>query len=232
MPPKKIELPLRILLLALVIALLFLLSFLLWGENLEKILSAENFAAQMQGARSWGWGLGLLALLADLLLPLPATGIMAALGQIYGFWGGWFLGALGSLLAGLAGYGLALGCRGHCPSWLCSAAELEEFRHTFERWGGIAIIASRAVPILPEVMVVLAGLAKMRLAIFLPALLAGTLPVSALYAWWGSHYGQEAPLLNFLIAVLLPLLFWLALVPFWRNHRQAASAAQDVLAEE
>ncbi|NLF92365.1 MAG: VTT domain-containing protein [Oligosphaeraceae bacterium] len=231
MNEKKTLLPRRILLLAWTAALLFLLTFILWGESLERLLAAESFAGRMQTMQAWGWLLGMLALVADIALPVPATGIMAALGQVYGFWTGWLLGGAGSLLAGLTGYGLAVCARGHCPTWLCSPAELEEFRHSFERWGALAIIASRALPILPEVMVVLAGLAQMRIAVFLPALLAGTLPVSALYAWWGSHYGQEAPLANFLVAVLLPLLLWAIAMPFWRTTRRADTAAHKAASD-
>ncbi len=231
MTKKKTRLPRRILLLAVITALLFLLTFILWGESLENLLTAESCAGQMRAMRGWGWILGILALVADIVLPVPATGIMAALGQVYGFWLGWLLGGAGSLLAGLTGYGLAVGARGHCPAWLCSPAELEEFRHSFERWGGMAIIASRALPILPEVMVVLAGLARMRLTAFLPALLAGTLPVSALYAWWGSQYGQEAPLANFLVAVLLPLLLWTIAMPFWRNTHKTDTAAHKAASD-
>lgn len=195
-----------------------MLTFALWGDSLEFLLSSSALSERLQSARSWGWLLAIFALVSDLVLPVPATGVMAALGQVYGFWLGWLLGAIGSLLAALTGYGLVRIGRDRVARWLCSAEELRRFQHFFEGWGGVAIIASRIVPILPEVMVVLAGLARMRLAVFLPALLVGTLPVTALFSWWGSSYGQEAPMANFLIAVLVPMVLWLAVLPFLKNN--------------
>jgi uncharacterized membrane protein YdjX (TVP38/TMEM64 family) len=215
------KLPVKIFLFAALAALMFLLTFVFWGALLEGLLTPAAFAERLAGMPGWGWVLGLVALVVDLVLPVPATGVMAALGQVYGFGLGWLVGAGGSLLAGLIGYGLVRAGGDRCARWLCTPQELDEFRSAFEKWGGWAIIASRALPILPEVMVVLAGLARMRMKVLLPALLAGTLPVTALCAWWGSRYGQEAPGANFLVAVLVPLLLWavLVLVKGWRRRQ-------------
>lgn len=40
---------------------------------------------------------------------------------------------------------------------IASDEELDQFQKFFDRWGGIAIIVSRIMPILPEIMALLAS---------------------------------------------------------------------------
>ncbi len=210
-PPNRTSptrLPVRVLFAAIVLAGLFLLTFAWWGDSLERLFRHDEFAAEMARMKSAGWLLGVSLLVSDILLPVPATGIMAALGAVYGFWLGWLFGAIGSVLAGLAGYGLVRLGRDRVACLLASPEELQEFRGLFARWGALAVIGSRALPVLPEVMAVLAGLARMRLRTFVGALLAGSLPVSALYAGWGCYAGVEAPVAAFFVAVVVPLVLW------------------------
>lgn len=214
---KKPALPAKILLAAFVLALIFLLMFLFLGENLEPFFSAERFADILRKHRAFGWAMGILLLISDLLLPIPATGIMAAFGAVYGFWGGWLGSALGSMLASLLGYGLVRIGGDRCAKWLAKPAELVEFRQLFQRWGGLAIIVSRAFPILPEVMAVLAGLAQMPLPLFLAASAAGILPVTALYAWMGTVQSSLPQGVVFLIAVILPVLLWIVCMPLGKK---------------
>lgn len=211
-------LPTKILLMALALALLSLVAFELCGGRLEELFSADAFGERLGAVRSYGWLLGIALLVVDLFLPIPATGIMTALGMVYGFWLGWLVAAAGSALAGIAGYVLVRSGGDALARRLAKPDELEAFRALFERWGALAVIGSRALPILPEVMTVLAGLARMRFGHFLAALLAGTVPVSALYAWWGASYGREAPLSSFLIAVLLPLVLWAIFLACYRRR--------------
>lgn len=212
--------PVKIILLALLLAILSLLAFELCGGRLEDLFSAESFAARLRDMRPYGWLLGMALLLVDLLFPIPATGIMTAMGTVYGFWLGWLFAATGSALAGGVGYALVRLGGDAVARRLAKPAELQAFRALFERWGALAVIGSRALPILPEVMAVLAGLARMRLRHFLAALLAGTLPMSALYAWWGASYGREAPGRCFLIAVLLPLALWAFFLACYRKREK------------
>lgn len=211
-------LPKKIFLVALALALLSLAAFELCGATLAELFSADAFGERLGAARSYGWLLGMALLLVDLLLPIPATGIMTALGMVYGFWLGWLFAATGSALAGIVGYALVRSGGDALARRLAKPAELQSFRALFERWGALAVISSRALPILPEVMAVLAGLARMRFGHFLAALLAGTVPVSALYAWWGASHGREAPASSFLIAVLLPLALWAIFLACYRKR--------------
>jgi uncharacterized membrane protein YdjX (TVP38/TMEM64 family) len=202
-----VKLVLKVFGIALVLAALFLAGFALWGDTLERLFSQEACVRWFADIRPWAWAVAIGLLVADLLLPVPATGIMAALGSVYGLWLGTLVGLVGSSAAGLAGYGLARlgGRRG--ARYLASEEERARFKAFFDRWGGWAVLVSRALPILPEVVAVLAGLAGMRFRRFVASLLLGTGATSLLFAWLG-HASREQPWWGMLAAIVLPLLVW------------------------
>jgi uncharacterized membrane protein YdjX (TVP38/TMEM64 family) len=201
------RLAIKVLGLALILAGLFLAGFLVWGGRFESLFSREACVAWFREIRAVAWLVALGLLVADLLLPVPSTGVMAALGAVYGTWLGAAIGAAGSILSGLAGYGLArwAGVRG--ARWIADDAERERFRTVFDRWGGAVIILSRMTPIFPEVLTLLAGLARMHVGRFLVALILGSVPTAILYAWIG-HMSTERPGYGLALAVLLPLAAW------------------------
>lgn len=197
----------KIVLIMVVLAVVFIAQFELFGQRFEVLFSQERCIEWFNSIKPYGWAIGLALLVGDLLLPVPATGIMAALGNVYGIGAGTLLGTLGSAGAGFTGYFLArlLGRKGSLR--LASQEELDRFRDLFDRWGGMAIIVSRILPVLPEVMAILAGLARMHPARFSLALLLGTVPTSLLFAWIGAA-SRSMPAYGILAAVLLPLLLW------------------------
>jgi len=215
-----VKLSLKVLLIAFVLAAVFGATFVLWGGWFDTILSQEECVEWFQSIRHVAWLVAIGLLIADLLLPIPATGVMAALGVVYGVWIGAAVGAAGSVLAALLGYGLArlTGRRG--IRWIAGDEEVERFRAFFDRWGGAAVIVSRVLPILPEVTAILAGLAPMRFRRFLAALLLGTIPVAILFAGLGSA-SAEAPWAGILAAVLIPLIFWPGFL--WLAGRKAGA---------
>jgi uncharacterized membrane protein YdjX (TVP38/TMEM64 family) len=56
----------------------------------------------------WAWAIGIALIWADLVLPIPQTAVIAALGIIYGTLLGGLLGSLGLITGGLLSYGLML----------------------------------------------------------------------------------------------------------------------------
>lgn len=184
------------------------MTFIWWGDTFETLFNQEACASWFNQLKAIGWLLGILLLVSDIILPVPATGIMSAMGDTYGFAAGWLFSATGSMSAGLLGYGLVRIWRERVASWLAKPEDLKRFQNTFDRWGGAIIIVSRIAPILPEVMTVLAGLAKMRFPYFILALGLGTLPVTALFSWWGSFGGKTSPAMTHIIAIIAPLLIW------------------------
>jgi len=216
------KLALRVLAVAAVLAVLCLLTFALWGDRFETVFGRQACVEWFRQTRPIAWLAAIGLLVSDLLLPVPATGVMAALGNVYGVPLGALIGATGSILAALIGYSLArlAGLKG--IRWIAHDDEIARFRTFFDRWGGLAIIASRALPILPEVTTVLAGLSRMTFWRFLAALLLGTLPVALLFAFIG-HAAADRPWYGILLASGIPLLIWplaLGLIRRGRHRRR------------
>ena len=203
---------------AVLLAALCLAGFALWGEPLERLFSQEACARWFAQTRPYAWAIAIGLLVADLVLPIPATGVMAALGTVYGPVLGALIGAVGSASAGIVGYGLARWGGKPLARFIADEAELARFQAFFDRWGGFAIIFSRILPVLPEVVAVLAGLAGMRFRRFLAALLLGTVPTAALFAWLG-HVSREEPWYGLAAAVAAPMVIWPVFLHFLgRRH--------------
>ncbi|MEW6221034.1 MAG: VTT domain-containing protein [Thermodesulfobacteriota bacterium] len=188
------------------VGLAFLLAapYGVWGERFEILFSQEAASRWFGEIRPYAWAVGAGLLMADLVLPIPATGVMAALGAVYGIWGGTLAAAAGSLASGAAGYALARLGGGPLTRRLAAPEELDEVRGWLDRWGWLAIILSRLLPVLPEAMAVLAGMAGMRPGRFLVALAAGCLPTAFLFATLG-HASRQTPAWGLLAALLLPV---------------------------
>ncbi len=197
----------RFFLLFMALSLLFILLYEMAGQEFETLFNQDKCIEWFTRIKSVAWIIGILLLLSDIITPVPATGIMAALGAVYGTLPGTFFSVIGSTGAGLIGYGIAraLGVRG--SRWIADETEIEKFKTFFDQWGGYAVILSRATPILPEVISILAGLSRMKFSRFLAALLAGTIPTSFLFAWMGSYSGLPYGT-GIILALIVPVLLW------------------------
>ncbi len=198
------KLMLKIFGLAVCLALLFSSLYVIWGPQLESTFGDEAF---FSGFTSTAWLVADGLLVADLVLPIPATPIMAALGAVYGPLAGTAFAVIGSATAGIAGYWLAKACGNRGVRFIADERELARFQAFFEAWGPYAVILSRALPIMPEVISILAGLSRMSFRKFLISLLAGTIPVAAVLAWSG-HLSRDHAWYAVLLATVLPAVLW------------------------
>lgn len=194
----------RVVCLFLALTFLLLLPFLFFGDGFDAWLSGENAIAWLRGLGVWGWLSGLLLLMADLVLPIPGTAVISALGFLYGPITGGLLGATGSFLSGTVGYEL---CRRFGRRWaerLAGAETLTQYEALFAR-AGLALVAfSRWLPLMPEVVACLAGLSHMPPRRFFLALACGSLPLGFTYAAIGAA-GLDRPGLALTLSALLPL---------------------------
>ena len=175
----------RIILLMVGLGVFFLLSWWMFGQGLEEAWNVEVLAGRFEEARDWAWLVGIGLLLVDLLLPIPGTIVMSALGAVYGFWLGGVLASLGSMLAGVFGYGVGLFFNeATARKWL-GEKDFERGKVMFAGRGAWVVAMSRAVPILPEVFSCMAGLLRMPFWKFLTALACGSIPMGFLFAWIG-----------------------------------------------
>jgi uncharacterized membrane protein YdjX (TVP38/TMEM64 family) len=205
--------PMRLFIGFVALAVFFLILWIIWGGGLESRLSMEGSVAALQGAGPWAWAAGIGILMSDLLLPVPGTVVMSALGFIYGPWLGGLAAAAGSMAGGLAGYGLGR-CLGEAKArrWL-GDLDYEKGRLLFGRGGGWMVALSRALPILPEVIACTAGLVRMPFRKFVMALACGSLPMGFLFAAIGAA-GRDAPVWALVFSLLVPGGLW-ALARKW-----------------
>lgn len=206
----------RVALIVLALALAVALPFALWGDGFERAFSPNATVAWLEDAGSWAWLAAIGVLVADLVLPLPASSVMAALGMVYGPVVGGAVAALGSFTSGLVAYGLCRAFGQRAFAALAGAEGAAAARDLFARAGGWVVAFSRWLPILPETVACLAGLTAMRFRVFAAALACGALPLGFTFAAIG-HLGVDAPLSTLVLCGLLPLGLWALARPWARR---------------
>jgi uncharacterized membrane protein YdjX (TVP38/TMEM64 family) len=206
----------RLLRLALLLAVVLCLPFVFWGGQFERWFTGDAAVQWLRDRGPWGWLATIALLLGDLVLPVPSTGVMSAAGFLYGAGVGGALSATGSYLAGLLAYGLARWFGQKAAARLASADDLAGNASLFQRYGPWLIALSRALPLLPEVSCCLAGLAPMRFGTFALALGCGCVPVGFAYAAIGAA-GQASPALAIGLSIAVPAALWFVVRPLWKQ---------------
>ena len=167
---------------------------------------ANDAVLVLRKYESWTWALGIALIWADLVLPIPQTAVIAALGIIYGTLLGGLLGSLGLITSGLLGYGLMLTSARRFAQRFVGARSLHKMESLFDQGGAWAIILTRSLPYsVPEAMVFLAGLASMPMRKFTAALTIGSVPTAFAFAAIGAGWADQ-PILAFAVSYVLPLL--------------------------
>jgi len=152
--------------------------------------------------------LGVGLLVADVLLPVPSSLVMVAHGALFGVLVGTLLSLVGSLGAAL--FGFAIGRRGgRLLERLVTSAERERADRLLQRWGMLAVIVTRPVPLLAETVAIMAGTSSLGWGRMTLAALAGSLPPALLYAITGAAVANfESTTLVFGCVILIAGLFW------------------------
>jgi uncharacterized membrane protein YdjX (TVP38/TMEM64 family) len=154
--------------------------------------------------------LGVGLLVVDVLLPVPSSLVMVAHGALFGALGGTLLSLVGGTAATLVAFGL--GRRG--GPWIerhTSAAERARADALVARWGALAILVTRPVPLLAEVTALMAGTSRtLRWGRVAAAAVAGTAPAALLYALTGANAaGLDSAFLMFGLVLAVAGVFWL-----------------------
>jgi uncharacterized membrane protein YdjX (TVP38/TMEM64 family) len=153
-------------------------------------------------------GVGLLV--GDVALPVPASLVMVAHGALFGVVPGAGLSLAGAVGAALAGYGLGRWAGPPVVRRVCSPQERERAAAFVRRWGLLAVVASRPVPLLAETVAVVAGAERLGALRTVLGAAVGALPAAALYAVAGAHGAAGPGGLVVLAGVLgLAALLWL-----------------------
>lgn len=171
------------------------------------LLDAPREVLDRAGPAAALLGVGLLV--GDVVLPTLSSVIMIAHGHLFGI----ALGALLNLIGGVGAAALGF-CLGRCGSrrFLGGLApdERERADRQLARFGPLAVIVTRPIPLAAEATAIMAGTTSMRWRTLLGAALLGSLPAGLLYAWAGAaatsvvHAG-----LIMLLVLALAAIHWL-----------------------
>jgi uncharacterized membrane protein YdjX (TVP38/TMEM64 family) len=187
--------------------LVFLVSFG-FVETMEWQLLTDPtpwMSGNMAGAALLGIGL----LTADIFIPVPATIVMITHGALFGVPLGTLISIIGSLLAAWLGFALGRYSEPWIARWV-PEAERQRANQTLTRYGLLAVIVTRPVPILSESIAIMAGSSKLSWPSYSLAVVAGSIPAAFLYAFTGATAANfDSMVLIFGLVLLIAGVFWL-----------------------
>ena len=162
--------------------------------GLAHILGAnlEQYASILHDQPEWLTALiGITLLLSDVFLPVPSSMIMLTLGAQLGVVWGTIAGSLGGLFSALIAFGIGRLNKTRVDTWIGEEDTIRSHR-LIERWGPMAMILSRPLPILAESTAFVAGTTQMGWGTALWTTAVGTVPVSLIYSCTGSGIAELA----------------------------------------
>jgi len=147
----------------------------------------------------------------DLVLPIPSSIVMVISGQLLGFFWGGLISFIGAMLSALIGYFLCRIGGQKMFTRFIGDKEVNKIDKWYENYGIFAIILSRPIPMLTEILSCLAGLSKVKFGLFVLAAAFGTLPICFVYSYFGNQSDIHNPWSAIWISLLLPALGWIIL---------------------
>lgn len=202
------------------------LALVIAGFVLVTFLAAEAWDAPWLTTPSVGL-LGVALLAADVVLPVPSSGVMIAHGASFGVAGGAALSLAGATIATLVAFAVGRGGQ-RLVDRLTSAEQQERAHRLLVRHGFWAIVATRPIPVVAETVGILSGVVG-DLAwwkVLLAGLLGNAVP-AVVYAYVGAHATGGGSGLAIIVAVMgLSLLLWLG-----QRTRERRSRRQTRFAE-
>lgn len=186
---------------------LTLIPVLLFDDEVDAYFAGEEGLRRLQQFGGWAWLAGIGLIVADLVLPVPSTAVIAGLGMLYGPWLGGLIGGVGSMLAGLTAYAGGRWLGGPALKLFVGPADLDKLGRFFARHGLWAVAVSRWMPLLPEALCCLGGAARMPVGPFLAALACGSLAMGFAFGFLGEQY-LDRPTTGLIVSALIPLAVW------------------------
>ena len=191
--------PSRTLLLAIVLVVLVIVPFVLFGDRVEAWAHARFLDRRPEGLLPRA--LCALLLASDVVLPVPSSVLSTAAGLWWGLWQGALISTLGMQLGSWLGFWL--GARATALRRWIGESEAARLHRAFARHGDWIVVTLRPVPVLAEASAVFAGFSRMSLSRFSVMSLAANACVSLFYAAAGALLGRRAPGTGLLLLALL-----------------------------
>jgi len=192
------------------IALAFpIVPLLLGGFALERRMTEWTARDVTPSVAAW-MAFGLLA--SDILLPVPSSMVMTLAGARLGWWRGAAVCWAGMTVGAMAAFLIARTVGWRIARRLSSERELRNLESAGRRWGAALLVGCRALPILAEASVILAGIEKVPVPTFVAAVGLANLALALLYGLLGEWAADREWLGIALVATgALPLLLTIAL---------------------
>jgi len=162
-------------------------------------------AAKMQHNKWLAAAIGSGLLVLDVIFPIPASIIMGINGQLFGVAMGTVVSLFGTMAAAITGFSLGRN-GGALLDRFVKPDERARADKILKRWGPLAIIVLRPVPMLAETITILAGTSGMSWRTFLLSALVGSVPMCYLFALAGE---QANLLLMFALVMGVAAVFWI-----------------------
>jgi uncharacterized membrane protein YdjX (TVP38/TMEM64 family) len=162
--------------------------------------------------------IGISLLVVDAVLPVPSSVVMVALGATFGLVGGVVLSVVGSVGGFAVGYLIGRRSRDSLASVL-NGGDAVSAAALVRRWGVLAVIISRPLPLVAETVAFTTGAFGMRPTVAFGAAVVGTIgPAAAFcYAGWRGASTADGAVVFVLVAVAASLC--------WAAGRWLSSAA-------
>lgn len=187
---------------AIAILLIILIPFFLFSDSVETWI--DYFFNSSPPKLLVGIAIGGL-LSIDILAPVPSSVISTAGGYFLGFISGTLISLAGMTVSCIIGYWLGKKFGTPISERLVGPKELSKLEKLQKKYGDWIIIILRAVPVLAEASVLVAGIGGMPLNRFILLILLSNLGISLVYAAIGAYSSHvNSFLLAFAGAVTLP----------------------------
>jgi uncharacterized membrane protein YdjX (TVP38/TMEM64 family) len=161
----------------------FLVAFLAVEALSLPLLTDPSPWLREAGPLAAAAGVGLL--LVDVFVPVPSSLVMVAHGALFGVVGGTLLSMAGGLGATLLGFLIGRRSRGVVRR-IVTVGDRERAEQLLQRYGTLAIVVTRPVPMLAETTAIIAGTSGMSWRSAAVAGMAGNLVPALFYAATGA----------------------------------------------
>ncbi len=206
----------RPLIVIVLVLLVPVVPFLLWGPQMESWANAWQDRTLPAGVTA----ILVVALLStDILLPIPSSIVNTIAGSQLGAVGGTFACWVGMNVSAVVGFALARYWGRPLVERMSKPEQLRRMESLNSRYGPGILVIFRAVPVLAEASVLMVGLHRLSWQRFLPPVLLSNLGIAFAYACFGQVAARHQWLpLALGISVALPVLLTLA-VQAWLAAR-------------
>ena len=201
--------PLRAFLLFLAVSAAVVVSFILWGDEINGWMN--DAIASTDGNRFFVALVLFLVLASDIILPVPSSLASISCGLFLGWKLGFAVSFAAMSVSSAVGYAIGR-ISSTAAEKLIGASDMASLSCFQQRFGAWTLLALRPVPVLAEASTVMSGVARQPITQVALQLELGNATVSLFYALAGAFFGngEGTAWWAFLAAMVVTGLFFLA----------------------